>query len=115
MLQNDGSAIVSDAQQQDSMDLGDLKDLEACELRKKKRYPQAFPVKGPWRHEVQVVKNEATSTWVGHFLRLVSGAVVILEPDGVARWVGVQVADREVVVIRNDSTREVDEETVGVR
>ncbi len=52
---------------------------------------------------------------MGHFLRLVSGAVVILEPDGVARWVGVQVADREVVVIRNDSTGEVDEETVGMR
>ena len=58
--------IVVHAQHKDSVHWGDLKDLEAAELGKKKRDPQVFTIKGPRRHEVQVVKNEATRQGLGH-------------------------------------------------
>lgn len=97
------------------MDLRDLKDLEATEPGKKEGDLQVFTIKGSWRHEVLVVKNEAIFTRLSHSLCPVRGHRVHCKIDGVARRVGVQVADRVVVISLKDGVEVVDQETVGMR
>ena len=97
------------------MDLRDLKDFEATEPGKREGDLQVFTIKGPWRHEVQGVKNEALFTGLGDSLCPVSVHMVHRKIDGVARRVSVQVADRVVIISLKDGVEVVDQETVGMR
>jgi hypothetical protein len=70
-------AIVVNAQDQDSVDWGDLKYLEASELGKKKHDLQVFMIKWPWRHEIQVLKNEARRSGLDHSISSLCNLVVL--------------------------------------
>ena len=107
--------IVRDTQHQYSVELRDLKDFEATEPGKKEGDLQVFTIKGPWRHEVQVVKNEALSTGLGHSLCPVRILMVHRKIDGVARRLSVQVAHSVVIITLKDGVEVVDQETVGMR
>ena len=107
--------IVCDTQHQYSVDLRDLKHLNATEPGKKEGDRQVFTIKGTWRHEVQVVKNEALFTGLGDSLCPVSVHMVHRKINGVARRVSVQVADRVVIISLKDGMEVVDQETVGMR
>ena len=107
--------IVRDTQHQYSVDLRDLKDFEATESGKKEGDLQVFTIKGPWRHEVQVVKNEALLTGLSHSFCPVSVHMVHRKIDGVARRLSVQVAHSVVIITLKDCVEVVDQETVSMR